>query len=105
MKEIKLAITVDELQLLIDALEIVNPDSQDSCVMRDNLLTNFQNILSEERCSCETPHGPHTWGGRPMIYCPGVPRDVEAERRANRTETEIAAEHAAQDAMTKLIIG
>jgi|CryBogDrversion2_11_1035321.scaffolds.fasta_scaffold346815_2 hypothetical protein len=29
--------------------------------------------MSDERCSCEVSHAPHTFGGRPMQYCPGIP--------------------------------
>lgn len=27
-----------------------------------------------QQCSCTTPHAAHTWGGRPMIFCPGIER-------------------------------
>jgi hypothetical protein len=27
---------------------------------------------AKKMCSNSEPHGPHTWNGRPMIYCPGI---------------------------------
>jgi hypothetical protein len=42
MREIKLAVTAEELQLIVDALEIISPESDSSRVLRDNLLTAFQ---------------------------------------------------------------
>lgn len=34
-----------------------------------------------EQCSCTSPHAPHTWNGRPMKVCEGVPAAPEAEPR------------------------
>ena len=42
MKEIKLAVTAEELQLIVNALESDSP-----CVLRDNLLTALQSKLTE----------------------------------------------------------
>lgn len=47
MQEIKLAVTSEELQLIINALEIVAPDSEESCTLRDNLLTSLESKLNE----------------------------------------------------------
>lgn len=30
-------------------------------------------MSTETRCSCETPHAAHTFGGRPMQLCKGIP--------------------------------
>ena len=48
VQEIKLAITSEELQLIINALEVVAPDSEESCTLRDNLLTSFESKLDED---------------------------------------------------------
>ena len=35
-----------------------------------------------EQCSATTPHTEHTWGGRPMCYCPGLVADPEENKSA-----------------------
>lgn len=47
MPEIKLAVTEEELQLIINALEIVEPDTDKACTLRDNLIAHFEAKLPD----------------------------------------------------------